>query len=59
MFVGMILYIGDWKIDLDLLIGECIDEVCLKEFGDEGVCVMICDLINVFFLGVVGLEVDV
>ncbi len=56
---GMILHTGDWKIDPDPLIGECTDEVRLKELGDEGVRAMICDSTNVFSPGVAGSEADV
>lgn len=59
MLVGLILYIGDWKIDFDLLIGEEIDSVVLEVMGEEGVFVMVCDSINVFLAGESGFEVGV
>ena len=57
--LGTILHTGDWKIDPNPLIGGSIDEKKLKEIGDKGVSVMICDSTNVFSPGRAGSESDV
>ncbi len=56
---GTILHTGDWKCDLDPLIGDKIDEKRLRKIGDEGVLTMICDSTNVFSPGRAGSESDV
>ena len=57
--LGTILHTGDWKIDPNPLIGGDIDEQKLKNIGDKGVSVMICDSTNVFSPGRAGSEADV
>ncbi len=57
--LGTILHTGDWKIDANPLIGKNIDENKLKEIGEKGVSVMICDSTNVFSPGRAGSESDV
>ncbi len=56
---GIILHTGDWKVDLNPLIGEDINTKRLKEIGQEGVLAMICDSTNVFSEGRSGSESDV
>ena len=56
---GTILHTGDWKCDLDPLIGDKIDEKRLRKIGEEGVLTMICDSTNVFSPGRAGSESDV
>tara|TARA_B100000287_G_scaffold100195_1_gene92338 strand:+ start:1588 stop:3246 length:1659 start_codon:yes stop_codon:yes gene_type:complete len=56
---GNILHTGDWKCDLNPLIGESIDVKKLKKIGEEGVLTMICDSTNVFSIGRAGSELDV
>ena len=57
--LGTVLHTGDWKIDPNPLIGGNIDEKKLKQIGDKGVSVMICDSTNVFSPGRAGSEADV
>ena len=57
--LGTILHTGDWKIDPNPLIGKNVDEKKLKEIGNKGVSVMICDSTNVFSPGRAGSEADV
>jgi len=57
--VGNILHTGDWKNDMNPLIGEKIDGDKLKKIGDEGVLAMICDSTNIFSLGYAGSELEV
>ena len=57
--VGNILHTGDWKNDLNPLIGEKIDDSKLKKIGEEGVLAMICDSTNVFSAGHAGSELEV
>jgi len=57
--LGTILHTGDWKIDPNPLIGGNVDEKKLKEIGNKGVSVMICDSTNVFSPGRAGSEADV
>ena len=56
---GTILHTGDWKCDLDPLIGDKINEKRLRKIGEEGVLTMICDSTNVFSPGRAGSESDV
>ncbi len=56
---GNILHTGDWKCDPDPLIGGNINSERLKEIGNEGVLVMICDSTNVFSAGRAGSELEV
>ena len=57
--VGNILHTGDWKNDLNPIIGEKIDDSKLKKIGEEGVLAMICDSTNVFSAGYAGSELEV
>ena len=40
-----IFHTGDWKCDLNPLMGDNINEKKLKEIGDKGILAMICDLL--------------
>jgi ribonuclease J len=53
---GVVLHTGDWKIDVDPLIGETTDVDRLTALGDEGVLAMVCDSTNVFTEGESGSE---
>ncbi|MFO1114517.1 MAG: ribonuclease J [Beijerinckiaceae bacterium] len=44
---GTAVHTGDWKIDPEPGIGLPTDEARLKEIGDEGVDVLICDSTNI------------
>ena len=57
--LGSILHTGDWKIDPNPLVGGKIDEKKLKNIGEKGVSIMICDSTNVFSPGRAGSESDV
>ena len=56
---GTILHTGDWKIDLNPLVGKNIDKEKLEEIGKKGVIAMICDSTNVFNPGRAGSELEV
>ena len=45
---GNIFHTGDWKFDLDPIIGEVNDEDLLRSYGDQGVLAVIGDSTNVF-----------
>ncbi len=44
---GAILHSGDWKYDPTPVLGRAMDEKRLREIGDEGVDVFVCDSTNV------------
>ena len=48
---GTVFHSGDWKIDPDPVVGEGVDVKRLKEIGQEGVDVLVCDSTNVFKSG--------
>ena len=54
-----IFHTGDWKCDLNPLIGDNINEKKLREIGDRGILAMICDSTNIFTDGRSGSEKDV
>jgi ribonuclease J len=54
--LGTVLHTGDWKIDVDPLIGETTDTERLRRIGDAGVLAMVCDSTNVFTEGESGSE---
>lgn len=54
-----IFHTGDWKCDLDPMMGDNINEKKLKEIGDQGILAMICDSTNIFTEGRSGSERDV
>ena len=54
-----IFHTGDWKCDLNPMMGNNINEKKLKEIGDKGILAMICDSTNIFTEGRSGSEKDV
>ncbi len=54
-----IFHTGDWKCDLDPMMGDNINEKKLKEIGNQGILAMICDSTNIFTEGRSGSEKDV
>ncbi len=44
---GVIFHTGDWKLDDHPGVGKRFDEKRLKELGDEGIDVLVCDSTNV------------
>ena len=54
-----IFHTGDWKCDLDPMMGDNFNEKKLKDIGDLGVLAMICDSTNIFSEGRSGSEKDV
>ena len=54
-----IFHTGDWKCDLDPMIGDNFNEKKLKEIGSLGILAMICDSTNIFTEGRSGSEKDV
>lgn len=57
--LGRVMHTGDWKIDPTPLIGDATNDTRLKQLGDKGVDVMVCDSTNVFAPGFSGSEDDV
>ena len=57
--LGTVMHTGDWKIDIDPLIGEQTDSGRIRQIGDDGVLAMICDSTNVFSEGEAGSEAGV
>jgi ribonuclease J len=54
-----IFHTGDWKCDLNPVIGKKIDEEKLKKIGKQNILAMICDSTNIFSEGRSGSEKDV
>jgi ribonuclease J len=48
---GVVFHSGDWKLDPDPVVGRLVDEKRLKEIGEEGVDVLVCDSTNIFKSG--------
>ena len=57
--IGKILHTGDWKYDQNPLVGKKLNVERLKEIGNKGVTLMICDSTNIFSLGRSGSEDEV
>lgn len=57
--LGTVMHTGDWKIDIDPLIGEVTDTARIRQIGKDGVLAMICDSTNVFSSGESGSEAGV
>jgi len=57
--LGTVMHTGDWKIDIDPLIGEQTDSARIRQIGDDGVLAMVCDSTNVFSEGEAGSEAGV
>ncbi|WP_421695424.1 ribonuclease J [Aestuariivirga sp.] len=56
---GRVLHSGDWKIDRTPVLGQGMDEQRLREIGQKGVDVLICDSTNVLREGFSPSEKDV
>lgn len=56
---GRVLHSGDWKIDRTPVLGPGMDEKRLREIGDGGVDVLVCDSTNVLREGFSPSESDV
>ena len=56
---GRVLHSGDWKIDRTPVLGQGMDEKRLREIGDKGVDVLVCDSTNVLREGFSPSEADV
>ncbi|RPH65237.1 MAG: ribonuclease J, partial [Hyphomicrobiales bacterium] len=56
---GTVLHSGDWKIDRSPVLGRGMDEVRLRQIGDAGVDVLVCDSTNVLREGHSPSEADV
>jgi len=56
---GTVLHSGDWKIDAYPGFGKGMDEKRLREIGEEGVDVLVCDSTNVLREGHSPSETDV
>ena len=54
-----IFHTGDWKCDLNPMMGDNFNESKLKEIGDQGILAMVCDSTNIFSEGRSGSEKDV
>ncbi|MEK9959370.1 MAG: ribonuclease J [Pelagibacteraceae bacterium] len=54
-----IFHTGDWKCDLDPMLGSKINKKKLREIGDKKILAMICDSTNIFTEGRSGSERDV
>ncbi len=54
-----VLHTGDWKLDPDPVAGEPTNISRLKEIGEEGVDVLVCDSTNVFRDGVSPSEAEI
>jgi ribonuclease J len=56
---GRVLHSGDWKIDRTPVLGQGMDEKRLREIGDMGVDVLVCDSTNVLREGFSPSEAEV
>ena len=56
---GLVLHTADWKIDPTPISGEPTDEKRIRELGDEGVDVLICDSTNALRAGISPSESEV
>ena len=56
---GTVLHSGDWKFDPTPVLGRNMDERRLRQLGDEGVDVFVCDSTNVLREGHSPSEADV
>lgn len=54
-----VLHTGDWKLDPDPVAGKPTNIERLKELGEEGVDVLVCDSTNVFRDGVSPSEAEI
>ena len=56
---GRVLHSGDWKLDRTPVLGSAMDEKRLREIGDAGVDVLVCDSTNVLREGFSPSETNV
>lgn len=56
---GRVFHSGDWKIDSRPIFSQPFDMAALREFGDRGVDVLVCDSTNVLREGFSPSESDV
>ena len=56
---GVVLHSGDWKFDPTPVLGRGMDEKRLRQLGDEGIDVLVCDSTNVLREGHSPSEADV
>ena len=57
--VGTLFHTGDWKLDPDPIVGPPTDENRLRELGDKGIDVLVCDSTNATRDGSSISEIDV
>ncbi|MBP5344250.1 MAG: ribonuclease J [Alphaproteobacteria bacterium] len=43
---GVVIHTGDWRLDLDPILGQAPDTEALKALGDKGVLALVCDSTN-------------
>ncbi len=56
---GLVVHTGDWKLNIDPILGQGTDVEALKELGKEGVLALVCDSTNVFGTQTDKTEADV
>lgn len=56
---GTLFHTGDWKLDPDPIVGPPTDENRIKELGNEGIDILVCDSTNATREGTSISEVDV
>ncbi|MFO1123236.1 MAG: ribonuclease J [Hyphomicrobiales bacterium] len=56
---GTVVHSGDWKLDRSPVLGRGMDEARLRQIGEEGVDVLVCDSTNVLREGHSPSESDV
>jgi len=57
--VGTVFHTGDWKLDPHPVLGEPLDEKRIRQLGEEGVDVLVCDSTNALREGISPTEADV
>ena len=56
---GLVFHTADWKLDPEPVTGEPTDEKRIRELGDEGIDVLICDSTNALREGISPSESEV
>lgn len=56
---GLVVHTGDWKLNVDPILGQGTDVETLKALGKEGVLALVCDSTNVFGTQTDKTEADV
>jgi len=56
---GLVFHTADWKLDSEPVTGEPTDEKRIRELGDEGIDVLICDSTNALRDGISPSESEV